>query len=129
MEHTGNHVADTIREYRLRGYDWNGCGGLPLRDDAATTAIEFYQYVYVPELPTPTVLQNPDGSIEVGYGDESSPKKLLLTFYCYGVVGYVKVFADDTTYVEGLVRFDPLDETPSGELTIISDLFRWMAQR
>ncbi len=122
-------VLSITRELRLKAYDWNGSGGLPLRSDVADPIAEFYGNLPgIFGLPSPDVLMNPDGTIEVSYSQGEMAKELLLTFKCQGVITYVQVWEDRQTSVEGTVRFDPMEDNSDGELAPLPDLLFWISE-
>lgn len=125
-------VLDVIKSFRLREFDWDGSGGLPLRADVADTISDIYlsEIYAVPEevlyaLPKPSLLLAPNGTVEVAY-DAWGYKQLLLTFECQGVVTYIKVYDDDHTSIEGTIRFDVLEPSPE-DVAELTELFLWIA--
>lgn len=128
-------VLQSLRQFRLHEYDWDGCGGLPLRGDVADTAADIYDLSFTDVLPMPTVALNPDGTVNVEYDetvDSDDGKKLFLTFKCQGVITYIKLFGDGQTTVDGTIRLDNFARTDGkfdpDDFVELTELFDWLAE-
>lgn len=116
------------------GYDHNGAGGLPIRPDvakfAATVLFSDSPNVGLSEnkLESVTdhdVLLQQDGTISVilSVGE----KTLYLDILCGGIVTFVKLFEDQDTTIEGVLRTawpSPLES----QIANIDDLIDWLIQ-
>ena len=131
---SANHVMAQVRAFRLREYDWNGTGGLPMRGDSADTLADVFALDCIADLPSPEVTLGNDGAISVEYDesdDSDRGKKLFLVFPCGGVVTYMRVFEDGVTTIEGVLRMDKYAKTTGefcpDEARRLADLCRWFA--
>ena len=127
-------VLTSIRQFRLHDFDWDGCGGLPLRSDVADTASDIYDLDFTDAMPMPVVSLNKDGTVDVEYDEfqgQDAGKKLFLTFQCQGVVTYIKVYADGQTTVDGTIRLDLFARTDGKfdpeDFAELTALFDWLA--
>ena len=123
----------SLREFRLREYDWNGAAGLPMRSDAADTLVDVYEWAKsVSSLPDPTVTLESDGTITIEYdrkADSEFGKKLFLTFVCHGVMTYMQVFSDGSTTVDGVLRLDRYSKAngdfDGSEVAVLDSICAW----
>ena len=129
MKTSSDWVMEELFRLRLKGYDHDGAGGLPLRADVADLVATVYDLAFTDKMPDPIVSLNGNGTLDVEY-DGDSGRKLFLCYQCAGVVTYIRAFEDDQTVIEGTIRlnfntyggkFDPDDFL---ELT---GLFDWLA--
>jgi hypothetical protein len=123
-------VSKSISGLGLCEFDWDGSGGLPMRGDVRDTAYA----VFVDEVtlggllnscPPPSITLNSNGTLEVSFDNDG--RGLLVTVECEGVLTYVKVFEDDQTTIEGVVRMDMDDFDPDAFVELI-ELFDWLIQ-
>lgn len=124
-------VVKSLRGLRLMEYDWDGSGGLPMRSDVADTAIAVFDDPDVIGdstygLPLPSISLSSNGTVEVAFA-EPDGRQLFLTFECEGVITYVKVFDDEQTSVEGVIRVDTLTPSPD-DFVELRELFGWMVE-
>ena len=135
MTTSSEAVLQSLRQFRLHEYDWDGSGGLPLRADVADTAIDIYQLPLTTQVPMPEVMLLSDGTVTIEYDEVTGKdvgKKLFLTFKCQDVITYVKLFADGSSMVEGIIRLDGYDPTDSESTPYavleLTALFDWLAE-
>ena len=124
-------LLKALRTFRHSEYDWDGSGGLPLRDDVADTFYDLISNDVTHEdmydmLPVPMLNLNGNGTLELVLGWHEGAE-LVLTFQAKDVITYVKIFEDAQTSVEGTLRLDYGDDdnTAVAELT---ELLEWIVQ-
>lgn len=111
-------------------FDWDGVGGLPLRSDVADTAHDVYSEPHIlddailGDLVPPSISMSSNGTIEVVYAIDGY-RQLFLTFECAGVVSYIRVFEDEQTSVEGVIRLE-MDSTSPDDFSELQELYEWL---
>lgn len=124
-------IAEEVGSLANRGYDWNGTGGLPMREDVRDMTITLLGTVpdratdVIDQCPHPDILLNGDGTVELAFDHED--KTLLITVRCLGILTYVRAFEDEQTSIEGVIRLDP-DEPDWDSYVELTELFAWLSE-
>lgn len=128
-------VLDALNDFRLKEYDWNGSGGLPLRGDVGTTIKDLFSDADIlgsnllMSLPTPDLSMAANGTVEMAFeydDNDDGERKLFVTIECDGVLSYIKVYEDGQTSVEGVIRLDFLGNAfRPDDFVELTELLRW----
>ena len=56
--------------------------------------------------------------------EETDGRQLFLTFQCEGVITYIKVYEDEQTSVEGVIRVDSMTPSPD-DFAELAEMVEW----
>lgn len=128
MSEHAEAVIKAVRQLRLKDWDWDGSGGLPMRLDASDTVLAVYDKggaADSADCPAPSVSLNTNGTIEVSYSDPETGRELFLTFQCNAVITYIRMFEDEQTSIEGTIRFT---WDLAANNAALGSLFEWLIE-
>lgn len=129
-------IFEALSDFGDDGFNWNGCGGLPIRDDVRETinliygSRKFLSKTIARNCPIPSVTLCDNGTIEIAYTDRYNDRQLFLTFQCKWTITYIQVFEDEQTTIEGTIRFtvDANGEFDADEWAVLVDLYDWLTE-